>query len=213
MTSLAAASFGGHESWGDDGAELAVVALHGRGQPPEFLHELVGRLDVPGIRWIAPSAEGRSWYPHPFLDPSPENATALERALEVVTDAVDTTRASGFERVAVLGFSQGACTLAHLLLTRDVVVDGAVLFTGGYVGAAELAPGAVVARQNVPVLLRSVDDDPWVPLHRMASTSALLVGAGAHLDVLVEPGSEHVITDRAVADARGLLTRLRDGGY
>ncbi len=101
-----------HESWGDDDAALAVVALHGRGQPPEFLHDLVARLDVTGIRWIAPSAEGRSWYPHPFLEPAPENTPALDRALEVVAQAVAAARASGFDRVAVLGFSQGACVLA-----------------------------------------------------------------------------------------------------
>ena len=196
------------EAWGDDDGPLAVVAVHGRGQPPEFIRSLADRIAVPRIRWFAPSAEGRTWYPHPFLDPAPENAEHLARALDTVQDAVSAAWQRGFERVALLGFSQGACVLAQLLLTRDVPVAAAVLFTGGYVGAQTLDAQHVVARTGTPVLLRSVSHDPWVPAHRVADTARLLVGAGAHVDALIEPGDEHVITDRAVADARARLAAL-----
>ncbi|MFB2579851.1 alpha/beta hydrolase [Herbiconiux sp. P15] len=205
------------EIWGEahagDPHALAVVALHGRTQDVPFVRGLSERLGVAGLRWFAPEAEGNSWYPHPFLDPSPENAEHLARALDVAESSIATARAAGFARVAVLGFSQGACTLAHLLLTREVAVEGAVLFTGGYVGADPLDPAVVAearARVGVPVLLRSIDRDPWVPAHRVADTARLLVLAGAQVDALIEPGDEHGITDRAAADARELLETLKE---
>jgi predicted esterase len=196
------------EAWGDDGGPLAVVALHGRGQPPEFIRGLAERIALPGIRWFAPSAEGRSWYPLPFLDPSPENAVHLARALDAVQQAVTAAWQQGFARVAVLGFSQGACVLAHLLLAQDVAVTAAVLFTGGYVGPQTMDARDVVARAGTPVLLRSVSHDPWVPAHRVADTARLLIGAGAQVDALIEPGDEHIVTERAVEDARRLLAGL-----
>ncbi|PPF56493.1 phospholipase [Clavibacter michiganensis] len=205
--------------WGDadpgDARALAVVALHGRTQDVTFVRGLSERLGVPGLRWFAPEAVGRSWYPHPFLDPAPDNAEHLGRALDAVEASVAAAHAAGFARVALLGFSQGACTLSHFLLTRDVPVVGAVLFTGGYVGADPLEPRTVAERvgslrRGVPVLLRSIDHDPWVPAFRVADTARLLALAGAQADVLVEPGDEHGITERAAADARLLLHRLRD---
>lgn len=196
------------EAWGDDDGPLAVVALHGRGQPPEFIRGLSDRIAVPGIRWFAPSAEGRTWYPLPFLDAAPENAEHLARALDAVQDAVAAAWQHGFERVVVLGFSQGACVLAHLLLTRDVPVTAAVLFTGGYVGPHALEAPEVVSRPGTPVLLRSVSHDPWVPAHRVADTARLLIGAGAQVDAFIEPGDEHIVTERAVADARARLADL-----
>jgi phospholipase/carboxylesterase len=207
------------EIWGDaepgDRHALAVVALHGRTQDVPFVRGLSERLGVTGLRWFAPEAVGNTWYPHPFLDPSPENAEHLARALDEVESSIAAARAAGFARVAVLGFSQGACTLAHLLLTRPVPVVGAVLFTGGYVGADALEPEAVAAqvgglRQGVPVLLRSIDHDPWVPAHRVADTARLLVLSGARVDARIEPGSEHGITEVAATDARAFLAALRD---
>ncbi|GAA2246888.1 phospholipase [Herbiconiux moechotypicola] len=196
------------ERWGDEAGTTAVVAVHGRGQPPEFLHEVSARLAVPELAWFAPSAPGRSWYPHPFLDPSPENAVALEEALDALVAAIGAAGRSGAARVVVLGFSQGACSLAHLLLTREVGVAAAVLFTGGFVGPRMLDAAGVPRRAGVPVLMRSVAHDPWVPAHRVADTAALLVRAGAQVDALVEPGTEHVITERAVTDARRLLSGI-----
>jgi phospholipase/carboxylesterase len=205
--------------WGDaeasDPQALAVVGLHGRTQDVPFVRGLSERLGVPGLRWFAPEAVGNSWYPHPFLDPAPENAEHLERALDVVEASVAAAHEAGFARVALLGFSQGACTLSHFLLTRNVPVVGAVLFTGGYVGADPLEPETVARsvgtlRRGVPVLLRSIDHDPWVPAFRVADTTRLLALAGAQADVLVEPGDEHGLTERAAADARGFLNRLRD---
>lgn len=195
------------DRWGDDGeaGSLAVVALHGRGQDVAFVRGLADRIAVPEAAWFAPEAEGNTWYPYPFLDPAPENATALAQAIEEAAGAVTAARVAGHRRVAVLGFSQGACVLAHLLLTRELDVDAAVLFTGGYVGPTELDEFDTVSRVGTGVLLRSIDRDPWVPPHRVADTAKLLVRAGARVDALIEPGSEHGVTERAVADARALL--------
>lgn len=200
------------EYWGDtaDSRRLAIVAVHGRGQGVQFMREVAERLAIDDVGYFAPSVDGDSWYPHPFLDSSPENEAHLILALEAVEGAIALARERGYRRVALLGFSQGACVLAHMLLTRRVSVDGAVLFTGGYVGPDEIGPLSVEPRAHVPVLLRSVQQDPWVPPHRVADTAALLVHAGLHVDVLIEPGDTHIITERGIRDGRSALESWRD---
>jgi phospholipase/carboxylesterase len=198
--------------WGEGvgASPLAVVAIHGRGQDVDFLRGLAERIAVSGVGFFAPTAPGNTWYPHPFLDGSPENAAGLADALGTVATTVAAAETAGFARVVVLGFSQGACVLSHLLLTQDLALAGAVLFTGGYVGPDALDPSHVVARPGLPVLLRSIDQDPWVPAHRFADTVKLLTRSGAHVDALMETGDEHGVTERAIADARVFLTALRD---
>ncbi|MET4639175.1 phospholipase [Mycetocola sp. 2940] len=200
------------ETWGDavGASPLAVVAIHGRGQNVEFMRGLAERINVSGVGFFAPTAPGNTWYPHPFLDRSPENVSSLADALRTVAAAVAAAEAAGFARVVVLGFSQGACVLSHLILTKDLPLAGAVLFTGGYVGPDDIAPADVSARPGLPVLLRSLDEDPWVPPHRVADTAKLLVRSGAHVDALIETGDEHIVTERAIADARAFLTTVRD---
>lgn len=196
--------------WGvaADRAELAVLAVHGRSQDPTFMRETARRFGPAPVRFFAPEAEGNTWYPLSFLEAIERNQPALDRSIHVLKTCLDLLAESGFdpERVVLWGFSQGACLLSHLVLTAPRQVAGLVLFTGGYIGAeAPPAPGDAVLH-DVPAVLRSIEDDPWVPWHRVEDTAALLRRAGANVDLRIDPGNEHVITDEACAAATRLLT-------
>lgn len=191
-----------------ESAALVVIGMHGRGQDIDFVKNLTDRLNVRGVAYVAPAAPDNSWYPHPFLEQSVENATALEGALNAVEESIQTVRKKGARRVALLGFSQGSCVLAHFLLTRSAVIDGTVLYTGGYVGYEPLDHDVIKQYTPTPVLLRSVDRDPWVPPHRVADTARLLSLGGSNVDVLIEKGDEHVVTEKGIADGRAFLTSL-----
>ena len=55
------------------------MAVHGRTQDPEFIRGVVDRLAIgSSLTVIAPAAEGRSWYPKPFLAPMEENQPFLD---------------------------------------------------------------------------------------------------------------------------------------
>ncbi|MGC7101377.1 alpha/beta hydrolase [Amycolatopsis lurida] len=188
-------------------AELAVLAVHGRGQDPAFMRTTAHRLGTAPVRFFAPEAEGNTWYPLSFLEPVERNQPALGRSLQVMQACLDRLAQAGFDRgrVVLWGFSQGACLLSHLVLITGRPVGGLVLFTGGYVGKEPPPVPGERGLRGVPTVLRSIEDDPWVPRHRVEETAALLRQAGAEVDLRIDPGTEHVITDEACAAATGLL--------
>ena len=196
--------------WGSEPGDMttAVLAVHGRGQSPDFMREQSDRLDVPGVRYFAPAAQGNSWYPRPFLEPIDANQPSLDHALDAIDAHLDGLVDAGIDRrrLVVWGFSQGACLLAHWALTRMSPIGGMVLFTGGYIGPEEITEPAG-SLSGLPVVVRSVRDDPFVPPDRVTQTVAVLRAAGADVDALIVPGDEHIITDEAIEAARNLLSR------
>lgn len=197
-------------NWGPADAPVTVLAVHGRGQEPEFMRELTERIGPLPARFVAPAAAGGSWYPLPFLQPIAGNQPHLDDAIAAIENRIDALLDAGTAArdVVLLGFSQGACLLAHLLLTRPRRLGAAVLFTGGFIGPDPIEPLTGAEYDGVPVLLRSVEDDPWVPARRVAETGHLFETAGARLDVAIEPGNEHIVTDDACSAAAELVRGL-----
>ncbi|WP_210035503.1 alpha/beta hydrolase [Pseudonocardia parietis] len=189
-------------------ASLAVLAVHGRGQTPQFMQETAGRFAAAQVRFHAPHASGDSWYPEPFLAPLERNRPALDRSLEVVTGCLDELAGRGFprDRVVLWGFSQGACLLAHHVLTvAPQRYGGLILFTGGCIGPKPVTAPPAGALDGLDTVVRSIDRDPWVPRYRVEQTAELLERAGASVDLRIDPGNEHVITDEACGAAGALL--------
>ena len=195
--------------WGaaEADAELAVLTVHGRAQTPAFMRRTAERFGAAPVRFYAPEAADNSWYPHSFLDPQHRNQPELDEALRAVDAWLEHLAEVGFapHRVVLWGFSQGACLLAHHALTAPRRFAGIVLFTGGYIGPEPMSEPEGEPLREVPVVVRSVEHDPWVPRFRVEHTAALLAGAGAAVDLRVDPGSEHVITDEACSAATRLL--------
>lgn len=199
-------------TWGPAEAPVVVLAVHGRGQEPEFMRELTTRFGPLPARFAAPAAAESSWYPLPFLQPMAGNQPHLDEALAAIEVHLETLVDAGTAPgdLVLLGFSQGACLLAHLLLTRPRRIGAAVLLTGGFIGPDPIEPLTGGELDGVPVLLRSIEEDPWVPAHRVLETGALFEAAGARLDLRIEPGTEHIVTDescQAAADLIGGLSR------
>ncbi|HMM43997.1 MAG TPA: hypothetical protein PKA95_19035, partial [Thermomicrobiales bacterium] len=92
-------------------AEAAVVMVHGRGATAASILALANELPVAGVAFVAPQAATNTWYPYSFLEPIERNEPWLSSALAAVGDVVGQVEAGGVpaERVALLGFSQGAC--------------------------------------------------------------------------------------------------------
>ncbi|MGV9481066.1 alpha/beta hydrolase [Gordonia aichiensis] len=152
------------------------------------MREQSHRLDVADVRYFAPAADGDSWYPRPFLEPIDANQPSLNHALDAIDARVDALVESGIDtaRLVVWGFSQGACLLAHWALTRPQPVGGIILFTGGYIGPEDVVAQAQ-SLDGVPVVVRSIEHDPFVPPERVTQTVTALRAAGADVDALIVP--------------------------
>src|SRR5207253_5538262 len=92
-------------------ARLAVILVHGRGGSAADMIALAGEFGAEDVAYVAPEAFDHTWYPRSFLAPIADNEPDLTSALNVLATLVDELRAQrvGSERVALFGFSQGAC--------------------------------------------------------------------------------------------------------
>jgi predicted esterase len=198
--------------WGSETgqARTAVIAVHGRGQTPAFMHGQAERLESTGIRFYSPAAPGQTWYPKPFLEALEHNEPHLSHSLDALESLVADVEADGFprDRIVLWGFSQGACLISHLVLTRPSRYGGLVLLTGGFVGPDIPAARNGRPLEGTPAVLRSIANDPWVPMYRVEQTADALCKAGAAVDLVIAPGNEHIITDEAMTAVDRLLRSI-----
>ena len=92
-------------------ANAAVIMLHGRGGNAADILALSGAFDRPDLAYLAPQAAGNTWYPKRFLAPVRENEPGRTSALELIADIIGLAITHDItpDRIALLGFSQGAC--------------------------------------------------------------------------------------------------------
>jgi len=200
------------EGPGDAGA--AVVLLHGRGASAEGMLELGRELRVEGVRLIAPQAAGNTWYPQSFLAPLANNQPYLDSALGLVESVVAGVIDGGVpaSRVALLGFSQGAC-LTLEFVARHPRRYGAVMgLTGGLIGPQGTPRGYPGSLDGTPVFLGSSDPDPHVPFARVRETEAVLAGMGAVVELRRYPGMAHTVNEDELDACRHLLRQMVAAG-
>jgi predicted esterase len=193
-------------------ARFAGVLVHGRERTPEEMLDLGGRLGVPGVRWVAPRADGGSWYPRPFMDPLASNEPFLTNATlrceQALVEANEHGRI-GVDRTVLVGFSQGACLATEFILRHPGRCRAAVLFTGGLIGPSKTtwipARGTL---EGLHVFLTGSDIDEWVPFARVRRTADVLTELGATVRVRLYAGRPHLVSDREIAEARDFLEQV-----
>src|SRR5688500_8072355 len=88
-------------------ARGALILLHGRGSSPEDIAGLVQVFDAAEFAFLAPAADGGSWYPQRFFAPLDQNEPSLTHALRTVDALAQEVTAAGIpaERIGLIGFS------------------------------------------------------------------------------------------------------------
>src|SRR5689334_8235491 len=123
---------------GPDAASARAVAvfLHGRGSSAEQILSLYNELELDDVAALAPQAAGHTWYPQSFLAPIEANQPFLDSALRRVDYVARTIFDAGAtaDRIALVGFSQGACLASEYIARNPRRYGAAVIFTGGLIG-------------------------------------------------------------------------------
>jgi phospholipase/carboxylesterase len=197
------------------GAELkdaagVVILLHGRGASAEDIISLSNALsDDSRLAWLAPQAQGSSWYPYSFLAPREENEPKLSQALKTILGLVELAESAGFTREKILigGFSQGACLTTEFVATHPARYAGVLAFTGGLIGPLGSDVSKVGLLRGTPALLASGDPDPHVPWSRVEETAAVFTEMGAEVTLRRYPGRLHTIGAEELKLARELVAR------
>lgn len=192
-----------------DGADLVVVAVHGRDQTPAYLIDhLADPIGDPGVAWLLPAAPGLRWWPASFMDERSANEPHLSAAVARL-EAIAALVTSVSSPVVWLGFSQGACLVAEVVARSGRGRGGLVVLSGGLTGP----PGTQIAVDGdldaMPVLVSCGARDPWVPLGRVHETADAFRGAGAAVTVAVFDDAEHGIRRAELEAVAELLRRVK----
>lgn len=188
-------------------ASLVAIMVHGRTQTPAFMLEQFRRLDIPTMACVLPAAAGNTWYPGGFMEHLDKNEPYLSNAHEVLRNLVDDLNSRGVPsgRIALIGFSQGACLVSDFLLQNPARYAALIAWTGGFIGPEGTDRSGKGRLDGVPAFIGCSDVDPWIPLDRAKETAALLRSLGAEVTEVVYPGKEHVVCDDEIQQARGIL--------
>ncbi len=184
--------------------------LHGRGASAEDILTLADQFSARDVAYLAPQAESGTWYPYSFLAPLPQNEPWLGSALRVVAGLVQELAQQGVptERLAVMGFSQGACLALEFAARHARRYAAVVAFTGGLIGPTGTPRHYAGAFDGTPIFVGCSDVDPHVPLERVRESTAVLRRMGAIVDERIYPHMAHTIN----ADELAVVDALLAGG-
>ena len=189
----------------------ALILVHGRGGNAGEMLGLAELVAPPALACLAPQAAGNTWYPYRFTEPVARNEPYLSSALSALGELVDRLVGDGVpaERIALLGFSQGACLALEFALRRARRFGAAIGLSGGLIGDRLAQPSAGVRPlQGMPVLLGCSEHDPHIPIARVRETETVMRALGAEVLTRIYPGGGHGINEDEVAITRRVLARV-----
>jgi predicted esterase len=118
------------------------------------------------------------------------------------------------ERIALLGFSQGACLALEAAARNARRYAGVIGFSGGLIGPPGTSFDFAGSLDGTPVFLGCSDVDPHIPKERVEESGEALDRLGAAVDVRLYPGMGHTVNRDELEAARTILDeafRTRDG--
>ena len=175
-------------------ARGALILIHGRGSSPDDIAGLTDALNADGFAFMAPAAEGNTWYPQRFFVPLAQNEPWLSGALTTIENLVAETIAAGIapERIGLIGFSQGAClALEHAARSgrRYGFVAG---LSGALIGPLNTARPKTDL-QRLPILLGCAEQDPHIPLEFVEQSALTLQAMNADVASQIYRGGAHTV--------------------
>jgi len=185
-------------------ARELVILLHGYGADGRDLIGLAPHWAraLPHAAFVAPNAPfpceagpyGYQWFSFADRDPAMllGGVMAAAAILQGFIAGELGERGLGEDRLALVGFSQGAMLALHVAPRRIRAAAAVVAYSGALVGPDLLASEV---RSRPPVLLVHGDADPVVPFAELAAAAAALDSAGLTVTAVARPGLAHGIDE------------------
>ena len=188
-------------------AAATLILIHGRGASAESILSLHKVLGIANLAAVAPEAAGHTWYPHSFLASIESNQPYLDSALRRIDSIVEDllSRNIPSDRIAPLGFSQGACLTSEYVARHPRRYAAVMPLTGGLIGPPGTPRDYAGSLDKTPVFLASGDPDPHVPFQRVLETEAVFRRMGAQVEMRRYPGMPHTINQDELDVCRQLL--------
>ena len=164
-------------------AKAAMILLHGRGADAQDILTLAPELDQPDFAYLAPNANGNTWYPQSFMAPVSQNEPGISSGLQTIADVLAQLSQAGFppEKVMLLGFSQGACLSLEFIARNARRYGGVAGLSGGLIGPEGTPRNYNGSLAGTPVFLGCSDVDFHVPKERVSETAKILQELGGEV--------------------------------
>ena len=177
------------------GARLVAILLHGRGASAEDILSLAAQIRAREVAYLAPQAAGGTWYPYSFLSPIRQNEPGITSGLRVIEGLIDQAARRGLpsNRVALMGFSQGACLSLEFAARHAQRFAAVIGLSGGLIGPPGTPRAYPGSMEGTPVFLGCSDIDPHVPLERVHETADVFRRLGASVDERIYPRMGHTV--------------------
>lgn len=191
-------------------ARAAMIMLHGRGADAA---DIIGLSQVIGeaeIAYLAPEAAGHTWYPYSFLAPVEQNEPGRGSALDVIAGLIAHLDEAELppEKIAILGFSQGACLALEFAARNPRRYGGVFALSGGLIGEAIASEDYAGSLDGTPVFLGCSDIDPHIPLARVQESAAIMGELGGDVTERIYPGMGHMIVEDEVVHIRRIVSAM-----
>jgi predicted esterase len=192
-------------------ARLTVILVHGRGAPAEDILSLGAELRLDDVALLAPQAANSTWYPYSFLAPISQNEPHLSSSLRVLSRLMAECEGNGVgpERIALLGFSQGACLSLEYAARHAQRYAGVFGLSGGLIGPPGTPRGYEGSLHGTPVLLGCSDVDPHIPLTRVHESADVFRRLGGSVDERIYKRMGHTVNGDEIAAIQTSLGAVR----
>ena len=175
-------------------AHSAMILIHGRGATAADIMTIAKDVTHAGFVYLAPQAEGNSWYPYPFTSPLEANEPYLSAALGVIESLLAKVEVTvPAERIILLGFSQGACLTLEFAARHARRYGGVVGLSGGLIGPQDTPRDYAGSFEGTPVFLGCSDIDPHIPKERVLESAEVFKRMGALVIARLYPGMGHAV--------------------
>jgi predicted esterase len=192
-----------------EGAAVMIM-VHGRNASPESILELADSLDHPAFTYLAPAAQGGTWYPLSFMAEIEKNEPGISSGISVIHDLIEGLLKLGIptQRIMLLGFSQGACLSATAALRRPARYGGVICYSGGLIGPPGIRWDTTGSFDGTPVFLGCSDVDSHIPKARVDESKVAFETMGASVTERIYPGMGHLVNEDEIAFTRELMATV-----
>lgn len=191
-----------------ESAKAVLIMVHGRNAAPKNILELIERFDRPEIACAAPEAAGGTWYPNSFMAERSSNEPGLSSALAMLDSLVERLISQGFssKRIALLGFSQGACLTSEFVLRHPRRYGAVAIFSGGLIGPPGTTWDDVSGSYDgMPMFFGCSDIDSHIPKERVIDSELVFRRLDANVKRTLYPGMGHLVNDDEIRELQTLL--------
>ena len=188
-------------------ARVTTIMIHGRGATAESILALADELRLDDVAYVAPQAADNTWYPYSFLAPIPRNEPGITSGIGVIASLVARLAEDGVgaERIALLGFSQGACLSLEFAARHARRYAGVFGLSGGLIGPPATPRDYPGSFDGTPVFLGCSDVDAHIPVERVNESADVFRRMGASVDERIYAGMGHLVNADELAAVRKRL--------